>query len=268
MTKRIMCLILVYFVFLGFAFSQKAENKIAVYTTGDVETAYKKIIGSKIVSGIAMSEKYIAVERTADFLSALSGAQNQTSGSVSDNQIIKLGQQFEVNYVVIADVSELFGSIFISSRMIDVQNGQIIASTEANKKVDGMDQLVVISNEIVNALLEQLNNKDSEKVELIALGPFDKRIDLYKIENKIPEGYRQITAEELELFVKYGKDLSFPIYVDITKTRLGNVSISYDINSVLYESPTRKNKVFYNFNPTAVIGKLTTPGYVYVVKKN
>jgi len=94
---------------------QTIKQKVAVYVTGDGENGYKKVIGSKLVTGITRSENYAAVERTADFLTELTKEQDyQMSGAVSDNQIARLGQQFGVRYVLVADVFPSFSSLCLS----------------------------------------------------------------------------------------------------------------------------------------------------------
>ena len=52
--------------------AQTVKQKVAIYVTGDVESGYKKVIGSKLVTGITRSDNYVAVERTADKRTGLS----------------------------------------------------------------------------------------------------------------------------------------------------------------------------------------------------
>ena len=153
--KEIAYFIVMFICFFGnAAMAQTVKQKVAVYVTGDAEAGYKKVISSKMVSGITGSDSYTAVERTADFLSALTKEQDyQTSGAVSDNQIVKLGQQFGVRFVLAADVSVIFESMFISARMIDVQTGQIISATEASKVVNSMDRLTELSENVITNLI-------------------------------------------------------------------------------------------------------------------
>ena len=103
------------------------KKKVAVYMTGsNIDQSYKKVIGAKIVSAVTQSGEYAAVERTAEFLAALSAESDyQTSGEVRDSQIARLGQKFGVKYVIVADISELFDELFISSRLINVETGLV-----------------------------------------------------------------------------------------------------------------------------------------------
>ena len=135
--------------------AQTAKKKVAVYMTGsDVQDSYKKVIGAKLVSAITGTNEYAAVERTADFLAALSNEHDfQTSGEVQDSQIARLGQKFGVRYVVVADVSELFEELFVSARLINVETALVEKAFDANAPAESMAQLIDISSKVAKGLL-------------------------------------------------------------------------------------------------------------------
>lgn len=208
------------YVFLGLilindvAIAQNSK-KIAVYVTGEAEAGYKKVIGSKIVTFITKSDEYSAVERTSDFLSELTKEQEyQMSGAVKDNQIVKLGQQFGVRYVLVADVSEIFESLFISARMIDVQTGQITNSAEADAKVESLDALTILSEKIIISLLYSGSKDDIE-----VIGAFDTAETLWNL-TSLKEGYRIATKDEAVEYIKkqqlLGETVYLPVYVDLS----------------------------------------------------
>lgn len=199
-------------------FAQTAKQKVAVYVTGDIDSGYKKVIGSKLVTGITRSEGYVAVERTADFLAELAKEQDyQMSGAVRDNQIARLGQQFGVSYVLVADISEVFESMFISARMIDVQTAQITKSTESDAVVDNMESLTKITENIVLPLFYA---KEYARDEIKVLGPFSTVSDL--VNCNIPNNYRIATQDEIEKIITNNQILNIktylPIYTDICST--------------------------------------------------
>ncbi len=251
-------------------YSQEVKKKVAVYVSGDVQAAYKKVIGAKIVSGVTTSADYVAVERTNDFLAALQQEHDyQASGAVSDHQIVKLGERFGVRYVLVADVSELFGSIFVSARMINVQTGLILASAEVSKEVEAISQLVALSSEVVTDIMEAI---DIPTWDIKALGPFVTLGSLF--DREIPEGYRIITEKELETLIKHNK-VSYPIYLDIVHAPgelIGSGDNRYWYHSVtykLYDSATSKKADTKAFKYWG--GYVTNPaipsGFVYVIKK-
>lgn len=131
------------------------KKKLAVYVTGeDVDSGYKKVIGSKLVSTITGTNEFAAVERTADFLAALATeADYQISGEVRDNQIVRLGQKFGVKYVVVADVSEIFDELFIALRLINVESGLVEKSSEISGAVESMQQLNSLADNAAKTLM-------------------------------------------------------------------------------------------------------------------
>lgn len=137
--------------------AQEAVKKVAVYMTGnDVSESYKKVIGAKLVSAITATDEYAAVERTADFLAALSAEQDyQTSGEVRDSQIARLGQKFGVRYVAVADMSELFDEIFISARLINVESGLVENAFDTSGPVENMAQLTTLATNVAKGLFKE-----------------------------------------------------------------------------------------------------------------
>ncbi|MBP3356692.1 MAG: hypothetical protein J6K95_05990 [Rikenellaceae bacterium] len=233
--KKFISIVAILCLFGGAAAAQQpVKKKVAVYITGDVESGYKKVIGSKMVSGITRSNGYAAVERTGDFLAELMKEQDyQMSGAVSDNQIARLGQQFGVRYVLVADVSEVFESMFVSARMIDVQTAQIINSTEASQVVTNMESLTKIAEDVV---LEIIGIPTFEEESVKLLGVYSTAKDLYNL--SVPGGYHVATKAEIEDVVRNyqmtGKNLSFPIYTDIkssVESKTQNFTIQYYNNN-------------------------------------
>ncbi len=279
--KKIICLLLAIVSMATMAFSQDAKKKVAVYVTGEVESGYKKVIGSKMVSGITKSEGYIAVERTSDFLAALSKEQDyQTSGAVNDNQIVKLGQQFGVRYVVVVDVSEVFDSMFISARMIDVQTGQISGSAESSKSVDNLEGLMGLSESVASELLGGVAYSDytteNNVSDIKVIGPFVTEKDLYYHYEKIPEGYHAVSEEEflalVEGYTQAKKYISYPVYVNV-KCYVSNPVYNLKNCSARLYSGANTSSAFSGsiYHPSTWSdgdennGSIT-PGYIYLIK--
>lgn len=161
--RLVLALMLGLGVGLGAAAQDAPKKKVAVYMTGkSTDESYKKVIGAKLVSAITQSGEYAAVERTADFLAALSAENDyQTSGEVRDSQIAALGQKFGVKYVVVADVSEVFGEFFIAARMINVETGLVEKAFDTNGAAESMAQLVALSNAVASGLISGLPSTSS-----------------------------------------------------------------------------------------------------------
>lgn len=131
-----------------------AWKKIAVYITpSDAGKDISNILGDVLVAGFSKNGRYVAVERTNTFLSQLSAEQDyQRNGAVNDRDISLLGKQMGVNYVCVADVSEVLGEKYISARLIDVETAEIINMSETTGKMDNINTCIDIANQIVQTL--------------------------------------------------------------------------------------------------------------------
>lgn len=215
--------------------SSIAQLKVAVYVTGDINQGYKKVIGSKLTSGITNSGDYAAVERTADFLAAISKEQDyQMSGVVNDKQIVQLGQQFGVHYVLVADITNVFESVFVSARMIDVETGMISKSTETDMTINSTQDLMKISEVIIKGL--KLAPAVLEKI-----GPINSLSMLAN--TKIPYGYKICDISDIRKYTERGKKVSFPIITDIVKNRVFTAAAYYDTEYIVYVSINEKRTV-------------------------
>lgn len=130
------------------AFAQ--QKKVAVYVTGE-QSGVSKVLGDQLVAAFAKSGKYTAVERTSSFLAELSKEQSyQRSGAVNDRDIARIGSQFGVNYVCVTDISDVFGEKYVSARLIDVENAEVIKATNASGSLSSMDELLTLASNITN----------------------------------------------------------------------------------------------------------------------
>lgn len=220
------------------AFAQNTtKKKVAVYMTGEVQAGIKKVIGSKIVSGVTESDEYSAVERTSDFLAELTKEQDyQLSGAVTDNQIAQIGQQFGVQYVLVADASEVFGSLFVSARLIDVQTAQIIKSCEASGTVSNMTELTKLADQIAIKLVITAYTDDNLKIHF-----FSSVYDLKEFE--IPKGWHVATTKEMQEIIKtfnaLNDQIKYPIY---TQYKFTSNAMREDFTYYTYLSKKDKNK--------------------------
>ena len=108
-----------------------AQQKVAVYVTGSKEEGVNEFMGAYLVNAIVNNSKYLAVERTSDFLRELAKEQSyQRTGAVDDTQISKLGKQFGVNLVCVANIAKISDKEFVSARLINVETATVVNSTK------------------------------------------------------------------------------------------------------------------------------------------
>lgn len=175
------------------------QKKVAVYVTGE-QSGITKVLGDQLVVAFAKSGKYAAVERTNSFLAELSKEQSyQRSGAVNDNDIARLGIQFGVNYVCVADMSDVFGEKYISARLIDVETAVIINAHNVSGAMANMDDCLKMAGEIASKLSDK-TIAEQQKEELARQKEAARQAELA----------RQREARRQELLSQGWVDLGLP----------------------------------------------------------
>lgn len=147
--------IFVLLICLGGLYNVYADEsrKVAVYVTGDGETGIKKILGDQLVSAFTGSGRYIAVERTNSFLAELRKEQMyQQTGAVDDRELSRLGIQFGVQFVCVAELNEAFGKKYVSCRLIDAETAEVVNTASEASELNNMDELLRVAKKLAIVL--------------------------------------------------------------------------------------------------------------------
>lgn len=149
------------------AFAQ--QKKVAVYVTGE-QSGVSKVLGDQLVAAFAKSGKYTAIERTTSFLSEIGKEHGyQRTGAVNDSEIARLGVQFGVNYVCVADMSDVFGEKYITARLIDVETAEIINTHNVSGEMNSMNSCLKMASEIADHLSKGSFAEQAEEERLEAI---------------------------------------------------------------------------------------------------
>lgn len=168
------------------AFAQ--QKKVAVYVTGD-DAGIKKVLGSKLVRAIGFSEEYAAIERTESFLAELGKEQDyQYSGEVDDSELSRLGKQFGVQYICVADVSEAFNEKYLSARLIDVETAQVERTASSSGAIQSLEGIVNAANSISNDLFASLDKEKTSE---------SKKVAVYIIKNEAGKDIGRVLGDKL-----------------------------------------------------------------------
>ena len=177
--KKKIEIILVLMLSLPSLTSFAQQKKVAVYVTGQ-QTDVNKVLGDKLVEAFARSGKYMAIERTASFLAELSKEQNyQRTGAVDDNEVSRLGRQFGVQLVCVADVSEVFGQKYVSARLINVETAEVVNTSNTSSNLGTMEELLRVSNTIANELTMKTVQENAASEYNISYSEFRFKIKDY-----------------------------------------------------------------------------------------
>lgn len=161
-------LLVLFFLFSSLVtFAQ--QKKVAIYVVGNDDI--NSIISDHLMDRIANEGKYIVVERTASFLRELLKEQSyQHSGAVDDNELVRLGEQFGVDYVCVAKANNTWGHKYISVRMIDVERAEVIATASAYGKVQTSNSALVSTlNKLSTDLIYSFEASKSPNAKKVAV---------------------------------------------------------------------------------------------------
>ena len=177
------------FAFLVLSLTMFAQQKkVAVYVTGE-DVGINKVLGSKLVSAIARSEKYSAIERTESFLAELSKEQNyQRTGAVDDSELSRLGKQFGVQYICVAAVSEAFNEKYLSARLIDVESAQVERTASSSGAIQSLESLVTAANAVSTELLSSLGSGRQSNL---------KKVAVYVVKNEAGRNIGRVLGDKL-----------------------------------------------------------------------
>lgn len=136
-------------------YSKESQTKrVAVYVSKTGNKNIDIILGDQLVAGFARSGEYIAVERTNAFLKQIKKESGyQQEGNVSDEDLLRLGKRFGVQYVCVAQTIPWGGAYFISSRLVDVETAEVPKIYNAeNKTLNNSKDVVEVAKEIASNL--------------------------------------------------------------------------------------------------------------------
>ena len=127
--------------------------RIAVYVTGDVSDNEKKTLGTKMLSSLINSGRYMGIERYGAFLAEIDKEHvTQRSGAIDDSQIRELGKRFGVRFVCIADITPAYEAYSVSARIIDVETAAVAFIGESTSRLKTIRDLTAVADRVVRKM--------------------------------------------------------------------------------------------------------------------
>jgi len=128
-----------------------AQQEIAVFITGELNSNEKQVLGAEILNAIVKSKRFTAKENSAAFMTE--AEKKQGAEAVNENDIYELGRQFGLRYICIADVATAFGSHQVSARIIDIEAAEIENHGRASGQLNSMQAVETVSGRVVGSML-------------------------------------------------------------------------------------------------------------------
>lgn len=160
-----------------FAITLNAQQagKIAVYVTND-DVATANVVGSKLVISLIEKTGFEVNDRTADFTARLKA---QSIATADNTKLSQLGKQFGVDFVCVANVSEVYGQTYTSARILDVETATVVATAEGDSKKENLSSLVQALDAVASKLydtgswtkvLDKVKDIDGNEYDYIKIG--------------------------------------------------------------------------------------------------
>lgn len=155
--KKITILLLLFLSCVYFAENvSAASKKVAVYVEGEISNSNKSIVSSAILARMSSNKEYIPFERNETFIDALNNEQDfQLSGEVPENEIRKIGNRLGVDFVIAINVIFSDDICYMSARLINLETGEIVKTTNINRKYTSTSVLTALANNVGYRLLNK-----------------------------------------------------------------------------------------------------------------
>ena len=146
-----------------------AQQKIAVYVTGE-DAGVNKVVASKLVGAIARTDEFSVVERSSEFQAALTSEQlYERTGEVDENEIARLGKQYGVSLVCVANIFQAFNEQYISARIIDVESAQVIRTASSSGSVKSLPDLINAASNLASDLVQSMGAAQNRNIKRVAV---------------------------------------------------------------------------------------------------
>jgi len=162
-TRQIWVMLLTTLAIIGmqtvWAQTQTAgKPKLAVYVFGAEESALNKAMATQLITALANTGSYQAADNYKEFFNKV--AEEHKDGIAPGlERITSIGQQFGVEYICVALISNVSGEKQVGAQIVDVKTVKIAASGSSNVPLRTKGDLSVASEQIVKAMSNSATQK-------------------------------------------------------------------------------------------------------------
>ena len=140
-------------LFASVVFGQTEKQKVVIWVDGK-NTDINIVLADQLVSVITSGGKFIAIDRSVDFLHALRNEEEyMESGNVADDQIAQLGRQFGANLICVAKVNQVANTNYVSARIINIETAQVMATANTHNDFRTIEAIVSVCESLASQLL-------------------------------------------------------------------------------------------------------------------
>jgi hypothetical protein len=164
MKKPLFALLLTVIAFAA-AWSQPKVAVLDAIIPQNMDPSIQGPATEKLIEKLVQSNRFTVLDR-ANIESVLKEREFQVSGMVSDQDVVTAGKYLGADYVVVAKLSKVGDTNFISGKMINVKTGVIVSQTSAQG--DGkLTVLITLAGQVGEALSGGASSPPAENKEVV-----------------------------------------------------------------------------------------------------
>ena len=150
--KRIFFLLITVLI-TNISIGQSYKQKVVVWVDGKDE-GINIVLSDKLLSAITSDGRFVALERSADFLRAIRAEIDyERGGNVADDQIVKIGRQYGADLVCAAKVSKIANTNYVSARILNIETAQVMSNASIHDDFKNIKSIIDISERLASQLL-------------------------------------------------------------------------------------------------------------------
>lgn len=220
--------------------SSTAETKVKVYVTGDnISKEFKTIFASRLTAAISEVPGYTVMELNESFIDPMAEEHNRRSSDRNDRNSKRSSAEekdgkFMANYMVMVELTNLFGETYATSHLTDVDAAKVIKAYDTTGKVENLSQLTALADNVANGLIkgpyrEEQDRKEAEELEK------NKKTETENRKKEAQERREQERARRTEL-----RDKAVANLTPDGSFIFGDIIVLKDFSSVRFTSQSKE----------------------------
>lgn len=149
--------------------SSTAETKVKVYVTGDsISKEFKTIFASRLMAAVSEVPGYTVMELNESFIDPMVDEHNRRTsdrctGNSNGNSANEDEWKFAANYMIMVELTNLFGETYATSHLTDVNAAKVIKAYDTAGKVENLSQLTALADKITDNLILAPYREEQQK---------------------------------------------------------------------------------------------------------
>jgi len=140
------------------------KPNIAGYTFGAEDSSLNKAMTANLITALDNSGRYQAADNYKNFFDHVAKTQKSGAARINTKQFKKLGEQFGVDYVAVAEITTVFGEKHVSAHILKVNAAGIAAIGAADIPLKTLADVTAAAEQMVETMFKKIPRSDFGKL--------------------------------------------------------------------------------------------------------